>query len=324
MKSTSSTTDILLSSAGNIRPFIEYCEKNGLDWKGIAIEYHLPVEVMTLQQWLPTKDLMLFLYGLERRYGYLIGIEIGRFVTAKQLSPDLDKKAQRCCSLSEGVQLLANEIPKLSNHVIIWTEMIDGQWWLCHRSAYREFTPGFEQAEWFRTLALVNFCRRFIDGYWQPQQAKLVSTDANASKLPAHFHNTQIEFNQPFGGFTVPLPIDFHQIPKKELEVCWHQSVQSLIKTYAPLPWFNINWFAQLLGMTSRTLQRNLISEGVTFREMRDAERRELAIELLSKPELSTQEVAWRVGYDDLSNFNRAFKKWTGYTAPAYRKKNTD
>ncbi|WP_245907059.1 helix-turn-helix domain-containing protein [Photobacterium sanctipauli] len=119
---------------------------------------------------------------------------------------------------------------------------------------------------------------------------------------------------------TVPLPNDFHQIPEQALKVNWHESVNSLIQTYAPLPWFNIEWFAQLLGMTSRTLQRNLIAEGMTFREMHDAARRDLAIELLKEPELSAQEVAWRVGYDDLSNFNRAFKKWTGYTAPAYRK----
>ncbi|WP_253952038.1 hypothetical protein [Photobacterium sanctipauli] len=161
-----------------------------MDWKGVAAECNLPVEVMIKQHWLPTKDLMLFLYGLERRYGYLVGIEIGRFVTIRQLSPEFDKKSLSCQSLAEGVQLLSSEITKLSNHVIIWTEWIDGQWWLCHRSAYREQTPGFEQAEWFRTLTMVNFCRRFIEGFWQPEKAKLVSTDANANKLPESFRKT--------------------------------------------------------------------------------------------------------------------------------------
>ncbi|MGF1735180.1 helix-turn-helix domain-containing protein [Photobacterium satsumensis] len=320
MKSTSTTTDILLTSTMNIWPFIEYCEKKGFDWKVVADECGLPVEMMDKQHWLPTKDIMLFLFGLERRYGYLVGIEIGRFVTVKQLSPELDSKVQQCHSFSEGIQLLVSELPKLSNHVIIWTEVIDGQWWLCHRSAYRESTPGFEQAEWFRTLAMINYCRRFIEGFWQPGQARLVSANTNADKLPSSFTKTQIEFSQAFGGFTVPLPEDFTPIPEQAIDANWHYSVCKLVDTYALLPWFNIKWFSQLLGMTPRTLQRNLSLKDLTFRELRDNARRDHAIKLLGQEGVSTQEVAWRVGYDDLSNFNRAFKNWTGHTAPAYRR----
>ena len=321
MKSTSSTTDILLTSTMNIWPFIEYCEKKGFDWKAVAEECELPVEMMDKKHWLPTKDIMLFLFGLEKRYGYLVGIDIGRFVSMKQLSPELDRKVQQCGSFSEGIQLLVSEMPKLNNHVIIWTEKLEGKWWLCHRSTFRDSTPGFEQAEWFRTLAMINYCRRFIEGGWQPQQAMLVSTGANADKLPSSFQKTQIEYGKAFGGFTVPLPADFHQIPEQEIKADWHQSVCKLIQTYAPLPWFNIKWFSQLLGMTPRTLQRNLSLEGLAFRELRDAARRDLAKKLLEEGQYSTQEVAWRVGYDDLSNFNRAFKNWTGETAPAYRRK---
>ncbi|PSW09184.1 AraC family transcriptional regulator [Photobacterium rosenbergii] len=321
MKSTSSTTDILLTSTMNIWPFIEYCERKGFDWKAVAKECELPVEMMDKKHWLPTKDIMLFLFGLERRYGYLVGIEIGRFISVKQLSPELDSKIEQCGSLSEGLQLLVLEMPKLNNHVIVWTEMIDGKWWLCHRSAFRDSTPGFEQAEWFRTLAMINYCRRFIEGYWQPEQAKLMSPDTNLDKLPQTFTKTKLVFGQTFGAFTVPLPDGFHPITEQTRDANWHHSVSKLIDTYAPLPWFNIKWFSTLLGMTPRTLQRNLGQQGLTFRELRDNSRRDHAIQLLGQEGVSTHEVAWRVGYDDLSNFNRAFRKWTGYTAPAYRRK---
>ncbi|MGR5066304.1 helix-turn-helix domain-containing protein [Photobacterium sp. DNB22_13_2] len=321
MKPTSSTTDILLTSTMNIWPFIEYCEKKGFDWKSVADEYGLPIEVMDKQHWLPTKDLMLFLFGLERQFGYQVGIDVGRFISIRQLSPELDNRIKGCRNLSEGIQVLVAEVPKLSNHVIIWTEKNDDRWWLCHRTAFRESTPGFEQAEWFRTLAMINFCRRFIEGDWQPEQAKLVSADINADKLPQTFRKTEIEFGQPFGGFTIPLPADFHQITEQPTQANWHHSICKLIETYALLPWFNISWFSKLLGMTPRTLQRNLSLKGLTFRELRDNARRDHAVKLLGQEGVSTQEVAWRVGFDDLSNFNRAFKKWTGYTAPAYRKK---
>ncbi|MGR5542431.1 helix-turn-helix domain-containing protein, partial [Vibrio campbellii] len=35
---------------------------------------------------------------------------------------------------------------------------------------------------------------------------------------------------------------------------------------------------------------------------------------------LPTSDVAWESGYSDLSNFNRAFKTWTGMTPSMYRK----
>jgi AraC-like DNA-binding protein len=76
---------------------------------------------------------------------------------------------------------------------------------------------------------------------------------------------------------------------------------------------------ARALKMSPRTLKRRLAEHGTTFSELRDDHRRQRALLLLDDRSLSISEVAARLGYTELPNFTRAFKKWTGATPAAYR-----
>ena len=319
-KATANTTNILLSSTSNIAPYIEYCDKRSLDWRSIALECGLPLELTQSNLWLPTQDLVRFIDLLERKFGYSIGIEVGIKATLKQLSPALHEKIEQCGSLEQAIRCLIVEIQNLSNHITIWTEYKDGFWWLCHRSCYRPSTAGFEQAEWFRTLTIISLCRCFIDPRWQPSHAKLVSSSQNSNKLPHHFHYSHLQFQQAYGAIVIPLAEGYRAIDEKTASFDWHHSVITLINTYATLPWFNIDWFAEMLGMTKRTLQRNLKSHDILFKDEKEKIRHQKAKQLLEQTDLSVQEISWQVGYSDLSNFNRAFKKWANSTAPQYRR----
>ncbi|MEQ6344447.1 helix-turn-helix domain-containing protein [Vibrio cyclitrophicus] len=321
MKASSNITNILLSSTSNIAPYIAYCDKRSLDWRSVAIECGLPIELTQSNQWLPTQDLILFIHRLERKFGYSIGIEVGRKTSLEQLSPQLHHEIEKCISLEQAIRCLIAEMPSLNNHVTIWTEKKDGLWWLCHRSCYHPSTSGFEQSEWFRSLTVITLCRKFIDDQWQPSRAKLVSTNNGERQLPKHFFNSDIQFEQQYGAIAIPLPDDYRAISEQNSTQDWDQAVKTLINTYSTLPWFNIEWFATMLGMTKRTLQRNLKSKGILFKEAKEQVRETKAKRLLEETDLSVQEISWQVGYSDLSNFNRAFKGWVGITAPSYRHK---
>ncbi|CAK3918053.1 helix-turn-helix domain-containing protein [Vibrio crassostreae] len=322
MKASSNTTNILLSSTSNIAPYIQYCETRSLDWRSVAIECGLPIELTHSNQWLPTQDLVRFIHSLERKFGYSIGIEVGRKASLEQLSPELSRKIDQCTSLEQAIRCLTIEISTLSNHVTMWTEKRDGMWWLCHRSCYHPSTSGFEQSEWFRTLTVISLCRKFIERTWQPSHAKLISANNRERKLPKHFFNSDIQFEQQYGAIAIPLPDDYRAISEQDTTQDWHQAVEVLINTYSTLPWFNIEWFATMLGMTKRTLQRNLKSNGILFKLAKEQVRKSKAKQLLDETNLSVQEISWQLGYSDLSNFNRAFKGWVGTTAPSYRSRN--
>lgn len=77
---------------------------------------------------------------------------------------------------------------------------------------------------------------------------------------------------------------------------------------------------AHELAMSRSTLKRKLKTAGAQFSDLLDEAQRERACTLLRTQRLSIEQVAEKVGYTDVSNFTRAFRRWTGVTPAAYRR----
>jgi AraC-like DNA-binding protein len=71
---------------------------------------------------------------------------------------------------------------------------------------------------------------------------------------------------------------------------------------------------AHRLGMSQRTAARRLAAEGLTFSEVREDLRRDLARQYLADPQLSISRISWLLGYREVSAFTHAYKRWTGRT----------
>lgn len=76
---------------------------------------------------------------------------------------------------------------------------------------------------------------------------------------------------------------------------------------------------AKALNMSVRTLYRKLDSEGTNFKSLVDRLRSSVAIEYLTNTTIPVEEIATRCGYQDVSNFRKAFRRWTGAAPSAYR-----
>jgi AraC-like DNA-binding protein len=73
------------------------------------------------------------------------------------------------------------------------------------------------------------------------------------------------------------------------------------------------------LNVSSRTLQRKLNKEGITYSNLIDDLRLEFALDYLKQPQLQINEIADLLGYADASAFIRTFKRWTGKTPNQFR-----
>ncbi|MCP5065426.1 MAG: AraC family transcriptional regulator [bacterium] len=82
-----------------------------------------------------------------------------------------------------------------------------------------------------------------------------------------------------------------------------------------------IDLVAKQIGMSVRTLQRRLQDEGQTYAQVVDSVRAQLAQEYLADRTLAVTDVACLLGYSEAPAFHRAFKRWTGETPIAYRKR---
>lgn len=77
---------------------------------------------------------------------------------------------------------------------------------------------------------------------------------------------------------------------------------------------------AGVLAVSARTLARRLALEGTTYGALLDQLRHERALALLVDGRTSIAEVAFLLGFAELSSFYRAFRRWTGLTPAAYRR----
>lgn len=76
---------------------------------------------------------------------------------------------------------------------------------------------------------------------------------------------------------------------------------------------------AALQYVSPRTLIRRLKGEGTSFQQIRDEVRQSLSRDYLSNTNMSITRIALRLGYQDASNFSRAFRRWEGVSPRTYR-----
>jgi AraC-like DNA-binding protein len=71
------------------------------------------------------------------------------------------------------------------------------------------------------------------------------------------------------------------------------------------------------LHLSTRTLQRRLTEQSITFQQLLDEARRELAHHYLLHSSRELNETAYLLGYEDANSFFRAFHQWEG-TSPGH------
>lgn len=81
----------------------------------------------------------------------------------------------------------------------------------------------------------------------------------------------------------------------------------------------SVDQAAAQLGVSVRTLQRRLGARRLTYGDVVDIARREMAYRLMQDETLSRVDVALLLGFSDQSAFHRAFRRWFDATPGEYR-----
>jgi AraC-like DNA-binding protein len=77
---------------------------------------------------------------------------------------------------------------------------------------------------------------------------------------------------------------------------------------------------AKAMNSSPRTINRQLAQLNTTYQHILEDVRREKAIDLLSHSSVNIEHISIRLGYNDPSNFGRAFRRWFGKSPRAFRK----
>lgn len=97
-----------------------------------------------------------------------------------------------------------------------------------------------------------------------------------------------------------------------------HTRIYNYLLTNSYLQLVSQESVAANFNISTRSLQRKLKEEGISYLEIVEEVRKTLAINYLRSKQYQVKEVAHILGYNEMSAFIRAFKRWTGKTPLEY------
>lgn len=185
--------------------------------------------------------------------------------------------------------------------------------------------------------SILTLCRHASDNHIVPAQVRLTRapTDragdfAIAFDAPVQFGADvdQLLFDRsiidaPLPGRNIELALANDRVAESYLQSLNPEllatRVRELLIQMLPSGHVSQDRVAKRLNRSTSTLHRHLVSEGISFKWLRDEVRKELALHYLRDQQLSLSEIAFLTGFSEQSNFTRAFRRWTGIPPTAYR-----
>ena len=191
----------------------------------------------------------------------------------------------------------------------------------------------------FCMFAVLRICRVLTGQHLVPQHFWISHHRSGTNSEMARFVGTAVEFGATTDEFALnanarELPL-IHADPYLNnllLEYCeaaltdrkgnvsqLRTRVENAIASLLPHGRVLVDDVARSLGMSKRTLARKLSDEGLNFTEVLQQLRRDLAVRYLDDRKLHISKIAWLLGFNEVSAFTHACRRWTGKTPSQMR-----
>jgi AraC-like DNA-binding protein len=188
---------------------------------------------------------------------------------------------------------------------------------------------------------LVRFCRDSTDRRLNPVAVHFVHRRPSESSELEKFFGCRVEFGADSDRIIfekearqLPIVTADHYLNEILLQDCEQAlayrrsgagplriAVENAITPLLPHGKARLETVAPTLGVSSRTLARRLAAERLSFGEILNHLRSDLATHYLAEANLSISQIAWLVGYQGVSAFSHGYKRWTGMTPKKMRDK---
>ena len=198
--------------------------------------------------------------------------------------------------------------------------------------------PAFVTVEQFMIALMVRWTRYGAGDRWNPSQVSLRADSVPEAAIRALAGDAQVLCGQSvtsiafpaqqFVGRMEPLPEPNSLLWKRHRRSLRSAtrlddlagSLRLVLPAYLPDGSPDIRQAARLANMSVRTFQRRLREQGVSYSQLLEELRHDLAIYLLRDPTRHAAEVSRELGYRDPAIFTRAFRRWTGTTPSEFRR----
>lgn len=208
---------------------------------------------------------------------------------------------------------------------------------------WEEFPPGVDIriSEWQNIKILIEIVRSGAGPEWMPSQICLQSAQAVCPGVMDRLGSVSVYVNQP--STSILIPRSLLAAPVKTS--CWSEGIVTvnkpmtsekpeiscnnldlveslglMLKPYISSGYPSIDLAAEIVGTSTRSLQRTLRTRQTSYSELIEQMRFERAAQMLADPNQKIIDVAMQLGYGHSPNFSRAFRRISGQTPGEYRK----
>jgi AraC-like DNA-binding protein len=191
----------------------------------------------------------------------------------------------------------------------------------------------------FCMFAVLRICRVLTERNLVPQDFSIAHHRSEGTAEMSRFVGTKVEFGADTDEFalnsnTRELPVihadpHLNELLLKYCEVALadrgagisqlRTRVENAISSVLPHGRVLVEDVARSLGMSKRTLARKLSDEKLNFTKILQQLRHDLAVRYIDDRKLHVSKVAWLLGFNEVSAFTHAFKRWTGKTPSQMR-----
>ncbi|PPA05788.1 AraC family transcriptional regulator [Pseudomonas sp. MWU12-2312b] len=246
--------------------------------------------------------------------------------------------AMQSGSIREALQLVERYL-SLRTTLVSISQHLDGE------LEHIVFTPSYQLGDIERTvleaviLAVKNIFDAITLGAYTLSGVSFPFTRPDYAELAKDFFRCTVTYDADWAGFTLPAtlldlplkmadPASFREaelICKRELDKIKQTVSMSarvrrvMLEKQHGFPSLNVT--ARLFHLTPRTLHRRLLEEHTSFKEILEEVRHTLAVEHLKNGSMCIEEIAYTLGYTDMANFRRAFKRWESMPPSLYRER---
>ena len=95
--------------------------------------------------------------------------------------------------------------------------------------------------------------------------------------------------------------------------------LRNQVRIKLPEGYPSLDSIAAELGQSTSAIQRSLAFEGLSYKDLVESTRQDLALIYLKQAHMALSEIAFLLGYSELSAFSRAFRLWYGMSQRDYR-----
>ena len=328
-----------IARAAHLLPYVEHLRQIGTPVERELERFRLSATVREQpDQYVPVLPALSFLSQMAQREGHE---ELGLFSISNmdmtQLSTPFLRQAQHAPTLYAVLDVLFKLAYLEDPLVRFWLDGDAEVARICSSIDLPPVTEGLEFSEWLQNMGVVAIVRRVAGPQWCPPEMAFRSRIKPGRFSQKTFPNTRFLIGQPCAWISLPRKLlslsprknghsPVHDYPSRLDQTDLMEDITSLpgslkllLKPYLPEGCPDIRLAAEMAGMNVRTLQRRLSDEGLNYSILTHQVRLESAIHLLKDRHRKVIDVAYEVGYEDPSNFARAFRAFTGLSPLEFR-----